>query len=195
MSTVTKRQITRSIAVASVLSLVDLLGEVCRSPGSFAGDASIIQALKSQGALAKYSADERGIRTMSLNYQRSIAILAIGSFEKLDRERLRAKSALSAAMAPPARKPTGRKVDLLTRIRDLEEDNQTLRQDLFLLQIAYDKRCTQARSYAAAAGAKTLERAIVEQRELESMFSFSQRTERPSNVVQHSREGRRDHLT
>jgi hypothetical protein len=120
---------------------------------------------------------------MSLNHQKRIAEEVLGSYQFLDDLR---KAARDASLAQQNRRERGNshtKRNLLTRVRELEQQNRLLRQDLFILQGAYDLRCTQARRYAAAGGDSMTALCAKEQREIEARFSLLRKPRTGVSVV------------
>jgi hypothetical protein len=97
---------------------------------------------------------------------------------------------LAAAQARIQRGKSDTKAGLLNRVRDLEEQNRLLRQDLFILQRAYDLRCVQARHYAAASGETIKELCSKEQREIDASFSLRRKPKSDITVIELD-EGRR----
>src|SRR5690606_25872811 len=155
-------------------------------PGAFSNDAQLCAALRSQGALAKHKDPERCIVSMSLNHQRSVSAEALGGFTILDNARKRAKVAVANHVMPQTQKikrASGTKADLGLKIAELKSRNQTLLHDLVLLQRAYDLRNAQALAYAAEGGTKLLDRAKLEGREIDAMFSPVPVASSSDNVV------------
>jgi len=130
---------------------------------------------------------------MSLNHQRRLADEVLGSFGALDDLRRSARDAIVHAIARVKRGNVRTKDGLLARVRELEADNQLLRQDLFVLQRAYDLRCQQARRYATAAGKSTLAMSEKEHAEIEATFSLRKKPIRTDNIVDLNQERSRAH--
>lgn len=184
MNKLTAMRATRRQAdLISVKALAELLRQVVDKPGEYVHDAGLQAALSSQGALAKHSAPTASIHAMSLNHQRLVADLALGSYDTLDALRRAARDALSDARARAKRGNTKTKDGLRARVNELEAEVMLLKQDLALVHRAYDLRCIQARTYAAAASAATQTLCAKEQRELDASFSLRRKPVDRSNVV------------
>ncbi|MEN5100314.1 hypothetical protein [Stenotrophomonas sp. TWI809] len=151
--------------------------------GVLAPEDELIQALRSQSSFAAYSRADQGVFAMSLNHQKSIATDVLGGFSVLDRLR---KEAL-ASVALKSQKKRGRlratRKDVENSLLSLKRENQILREDLFLLQRAFDIRCSQARRYASAAGEPTVSICSKEQLELDTGLSLRRIIAEPTNVV------------
>lgn len=158
----------------SLLSLEAFLHFVVNNPSEFLTDMALRDALRSQGALSKFSYSGRGVVGSSLNTIKRIAEGAIaGGFEALDRLRVAARDAIAIEEAKRQQSNKTTKVGLTKRVKNLEASNQQLRQDLFLLTMLFEKSLKQGYNYAA----KTDKPAIVtlckrEQRELIDMLSL-----------------------
>ena len=155
----------------SVLALRSLLLEVCKTPASFADNAALIVALKSQGALAAFEDDEREVVSSSLNTVKRVSALALpGGFGELNALRVRAALLLRRAIANPKR-AYGSKGDLKRRVDSLGEANNLLRRDLLLITKVVDLSMRQARRYAELAGPDVSAKCQREQRELYAFLS------------------------
>lgn len=167
---------------ASLSELVNLLRQVVN--GALAPEDGLFRALHSQSALAAYSRANGRIFGMSLNHQKSTATVVLGDFSILDRLR---KEALASALLK-SRTNNGRmranRRDVENTVLSLRRENQILREDLFLLQRAFDIRCSQARRYASAAGEPTTSICTKEQLELDTGLSLRRIIVEPTNVVQ-----------
>ena len=184
------RAARRQADLLSVQSLAEFLRQVATEPDRYLQDTMVHAALRSQGALAKLSLLDRAIVPMSLNHQKRVAEEGLGGYSILDALRSAARSSLAAAHARTQRGKSDTKAGLMARVRDLEEQNRLLRQDLFILQRAYDLRCIQARHYAAASGETIKELCRKEQREIDASFSLRRKPKSEITVVE-LEEGRR----
>jgi len=184
------RAARRQSDLLSVQSLAEYLRQVATEPDGYLQDTAVQAALRSQGALAKLSLPDRAIVPMSLNHQKRMAEEGLGGYSMLDELRITARGSLAAAQARIQRGKSDTKAGLLTRVRDLEEQNRLLRQDLFILQRAYDLRCIQARHYAAASGETIKELCRKEQREIDASFSLRRKPKSDITVIELD-EGRR----
>ena len=181
--TESKRALRKQADLAGIRALADLLRRIGAEPAGYLSDEALWDSLHSQGALAKRAVPSERIQAMSLNHQRRVADEALGAFSTLDDLRRAALEALVRAKAQQKRGNVRSKSGLLARVRELESDNQLLRQDLFLLQRAYDIRCVQARHYAKVAGKNTQELCEREQQEIDATFSLRRKAIRSSNIV------------
>ncbi|WP_046658764.1 hypothetical protein [Lysobacter capsici] len=178
------RKAQRQADIASVKSLVEYLQNVVSHPAKYADDAPLQSALRSQGALAKYPISAASVHPMSLNHQRLIADLSVGGFETIDRLRKSAVNALATQKFHTIKGGSANsKKGLAAKISELELDNSLLKQDLLLLQRAYDLRCLQARNYASFAGSAIQELCAKEQREISATFSLRRKRIESHNVV------------
>jgi hypothetical protein len=173
----------RQLDLVGVNALADLLRNVASKPEDYAENSALQSALRSQGALAKYSDPRLSLRPMSLNHQRAIAEEALGSFRTLDSLRRAAIESLRVARAQLKRGNARTKEGLHARVHELEGEVSLLKQDLAVLQRAYDLRCLQARAYAAEANNQVQTRCAKEQREIDVSFSLLRRPSAGSSVV------------
>jgi hypothetical protein len=168
--------------ISSLTALVELLRAVVS--GIYEPDDQLCKAVRSQSSLAAYSRPDGTVVSMSLNHQKLTANAVLGGFSVLDRLRREALSSLELNQrAGAARTRTTRK-DVENSLAALKRENQILREDLFLMQRAFDIRCSQARRYALAAGEPTISVCAKEQLELDRGLSVRRIVIEPSNVVQ-----------
>jgi hypothetical protein len=197
MTITTKARTARRQAdLVSVKALGELLRSVASSPVTHSKNESLLSALRSQGALAKYSDDTLSICGMSLNHQRLIAESALGGYEVLDHLRRAALESVLNYTARSARANKSTKSGLSARVKELEAELSLFKQDMAILQRAYDMRCVQARNYASTASASVQALCAKEQRELDATFSLRRRSTPSSNVVslETSRDRARDNV-
>ncbi len=169
--------------LVSVKALAEFLRSVAAQPAKHAKNVALASALGSQGGTASFSDPDNGIVPMSLNHQKKVATSIYGDWKELDGLRIRAREALTGLNAKTREAPRGSKESLISKNQELELEANLLKQDLLILQRAYDLRCIQARQYAAAAGAATVSLCDREQREIEASFSLRSVELPPSNVV------------
>lgn len=167
----------------AIEALVGLLREALASSAFRSKSPELMEALRSQGSLARYSDAKRGVVSMSLNHQKRLASQALGSFSVLDELRRSVLSAVSdrGDVADKGRITT--RDQLRERVSELERQRTLLLQDLQTLQRAFDLRCRQARQYASKADQPTRSLCEREQREIEASFCLRQ-FPTTSNVVQ-----------
>jgi hypothetical protein len=138
----------RRADVASVKALADVLRNIVAHPADFLNQQGLQSVLHSQGNLAKYAIPDLSVRPMSLNHQRRMADMALGGYQYLDDLRRAALDALNAERQRTKRGNKKTKDGLAVRVKELEFQIALLKRDLALLQLAYDRRCVQARNYA-----------------------------------------------
>lgn len=166
----------------SIKSLLKLLKQIVDSPSS-SHDPDLIASLTSQSALARYGSPNTGIFPMSLNHQKFASTKYLGSYDALDRARRAAAGSIqNGAGGSPRRKDD--RTSLLAKIKALDRVCQFLREDLFLMQRAYELRCEQARRYALAAGGNLPHLCQKEQLEIDRGLSLRRTEAHSSNVVQ-----------
>lgn len=182
MSTSTRRE----MHILSVQRTRKLLTDVCNSPESFL-TSKVAGALKSQGALAAYCDSDAGIIGMSLNHQKAICDSVFSDFSELDNLRRAALMALSDWREREKRGNRQTKAGLLKLVKDQEAKLAVLREDLFLLQRAFDLRCQQARAYAESASKAIVALCAKEQREINATLAVRKLPVPASNVAQISR--------
>lgn len=176
----------RQADLASIRALVEYLRKISQNPSAYLQIDGLKHALKSQGRLAKLAIPDSGIHGMSLNHQSKLAgeLPELGGYPALDALRRAALEALTTELVRAQRGNTRSKEGLLARIREVEADNMLLKQDLALLQRAFDLCCIQARNYAAQAGGATIALCAKEQREINASFSLRRKpVDDASNVV------------
>lgn len=116
----------------SVLALYGFLVVIIRQPSDFAANDRLRTALKSQGALSKWSDEEAGITASSLNTVKRIANTALqGGFEELDRTRISALNAIRATEHQSHRPQKLTKAGLAIQKTNLEHELQQALQDLW----------------------------------------------------------------
>lgn len=136
----------------SVRALAALLREVIANPSAWDNDVAVRASLVSQGALAKLTQTNRGIRPSSINTIKRVASQSLpGGFEALDQLRRNALETLKKH-TETSNNPTRRsKADLGEKLKNSELKNQLLRQDLLVLTTVVERCLSLARAYASAA--------------------------------------------
>jgi hypothetical protein len=168
----------------SIRALRGLLQQIAADPSQYLPDESVKSMLKSQGAMAKHHTAGLSIHAMSLNHHKAMAKQALGDYRSLDTLRRNAIRALGQEERRRAYERKNKKSDVITKNSKLEQELSALREDLILLQRAYDIRCVQARNYAKSAGAATVALCHKEQREIEaSISSIRNRRKQEGSVV------------
>lgn len=150
----------------SIERLLKLLGEIKASPEIFLGEEDLMNSLKTQCKLAKYSNANRGIRGVSLNTQKKLAEKTEGGYLYLNSVRLDALEAISRqTSAPPIEKSDSRET-LRAKNRALQDQVERLKWDLEILSDILQKSMHQSKIYADEGGLLVRERCRKEQREL-----------------------------
>lgn len=162
--------------IQSVMALRELLRDVVKNPSSYSHQDTLHQALRSQGSLAKFHDESKGIAPSSLNTIKRISESALeGGFDALDRLRTSAQQALAEVLLRGTRSNKVDKIGLAKRVKELEVENQQLRQDMLLLTLAFEKSLAQGKNYALKAdGAAVAALCKREQRELLDTLSLRQ---------------------
>ncbi|TCS37904.1 hypothetical protein EDC30_103196 [Paucimonas lemoignei] len=162
---------------ASVRALDKLLQEAIDNPASYAADNQFIAALKSQGALAKFSREDAGIAPSSINTIKRIAedILADG-FQGFDARRTSAADAIGIFLERSARSGKRTKAALSEQIDELKDLLQIALQDCWHLTMAINKSFNQGLSYARDSNNPIiLEKCLREQKALRLQMSLCKR--------------------
>jgi hypothetical protein len=177
------RDLRRQRDAVAMNALVALLKDICKEPDKHHGRQLLSDAVKSQGALARFEHPAAHIHRMSLNHQKSVAEQVLGSYEVLDNLRRAAGGALSAERHRGKLGRTTTKEHLKDQIKVLEQERTALLEDLLLLQRAFDQRCLQARIYASKADKSTMTLCAKEQREIDMSLSLRRRDSPKTTVV------------
>ncbi|HBY87757.1 MAG TPA: hypothetical protein DEO86_18030 [Colwellia sp.] len=91
----------------TILATEALLLEIIKSPDEFKNYDSLVEALKSQGALAKYEDAERYIGTVAINTVKSLSELLLDDgFVGFDRLRINARDTIERALTGKIKKNT-----------------------------------------------------------------------------------------
>ena len=169
----------------SILALFLLLQKIRCNPSQFSLDTALINALKSQGALAKYENKAHGISASSLNTLKRTCVRSLeGGFDAFDQAR---NTALQALQDNTKKMRQGNKITrdgMSLRIQELEKQNQLLRQDLLLLSQLLNKSMSQAYYYAKQADKEIIHILCEkEQKEIRAFLSVSANANNTSNLL------------
>lgn len=124
----------------SVLALHELLQEIIRNPSGFTGNESLKHTLKSQGALSKWSNQDKGVVGSSLNTIKRIADNVLdGGFAAIDQARIGALEAIRAAENREKHSSSSTKAGLKIRFEDTDAQLQQALQDLWHVTSALSK--------------------------------------------------------
>lgn len=159
----------------SVVALRSLIVEILRNPAAFADNEAVIKALKSQGALSKYSDMARGIQATSLNTIKRISAKVLQEgFEDFDRMRIVALEAINTFRDRSERSNKTTKIGLTRRVAEMEVELQQALQDIWHITMAFEKALSQGRYYAQQSdNPAILALCLKEQRELRAILSLS----------------------
>lgn len=158
----------------SVLALYQLLRDVVSNPALYTHNKLLRDSLISQGSLSKFNDESMCIIASSLNTIKRIAEATLdGGFDSLNRMRIGAQESLIKEENKKTRSNKVDKIGLSKRVKELECENLSIRQDMLLLTLAFEKSLSQGKIYAQ----KTEIPAVIalckrEQRELLDMLSL-----------------------
>lgn len=126
------KRIDRSIN--SIISLRNLLRNICEGPGAFSDDKLLRSALKSQGGLAKYTNAALGISPTSINTLKRVSAEVLdGGFNALDELRKGALSRLDDLALKSTSSNKRNRAGLAKRVNELEATLLLLEQSNFFL--------------------------------------------------------------
>ncbi len=121
--------------ITSISNLKKLLIEVIKTPENYFDNVTLLEALVSQGKLAKYENDELGIFATSINTMKRLSSHQDCDFDSLDKLRVSALEKLESKKNFLDNKVTYNKKDLYSRIEELEKElNLNKNSQLFLLK-------------------------------------------------------------
>jgi len=180
-----KRAEARRRSTKSILATKALLQELLAHDGK-ESRAHVATALATQSTLAHFCDNERHIVSMSLNHFKSIAGTLPGGFDEIDHLRQLALGACRTETSP--RSPSGKaSPDSADRLRienqRLIRELRIVREDLALLQRAYDERCRQARLYAEKATSSIAAQCHKDQMALDRSLSLCRRLEGDDKIT------------
>lgn len=121
--------------ITSISNLKKLLIEVIKEPESYFDNTSLLEALVSQGKLAKYENAELSIFATSINTMKRLSSYQDCDFDSLDKLRVSSLEKLESKKSSLENKVTYNKKDLYSRVEELEKE-LTLNKNsqLFLLK-------------------------------------------------------------
>lgn len=171
------------VRAASLSALEKLLQEVVTAPKAFIG-TPIHKHLGSQGLLADYADEVRGITSCSLNTLKRSSVSIAGGFEALDRMRRRALECVSSTADAPERTDKSTKRALAKRLADTSRNLETAHEDLALLTFLLQRAMRHGRQYAAQTkSTAVIARCEADQAEIADMMARRRTTVRHLNVV------------
>lgn len=151
----------------SIVEKFQLLENVYTSPNDFSKEDRdlVLQACKSQGSLALFSSDERGIESSSLNTMKAQANRVLDDgFVGLDRIRKNVLTKLEHLAAREARPNRGIRAELLLKISEQEQTIQKMNDSITTMTAKLDEIMRFA--YSIARDTDQLEKIKRMQREL-----------------------------
>lgn len=157
----------------STMRLWELLKDTVRNPSIYISDASFVEALKSQGKLAKFSSNDLGISPSSINtLKRTVAKNGEVDFRTFDIARIAALDAIREYTAVVSQEKKTSKERLQDKIKELDRLLLTARHNEWQLTMAFQKSLEQGRYYASkVSGSSIKELCAREQKELLTSFS------------------------
>ena len=169
----------------SVFALRDLLQEILQEPATFIEDASLLKALRSQGAISKYHNENRSIYISSINTLKRICEKSLeGGFDALDRLRTAALQAIEDEQQKTKRSNKITRSRMSQRIVELNAENQLLQQELLLMSQLLEKSMRQARHYADQAMHENVRMLCEkEQKEIRAYLSLSTKADIFKNKI------------
>ena len=121
--------------ITSISNLKKLLIEVIKSPENYFDNVTLLEALVSQGKLAKYENAELDIFATSINTMKRLSSYQDCDFESLDKLRVSALEKLESKKSSLENKVTYNKKDLYSRVEELEKElTLNKKSQLFLLK-------------------------------------------------------------
>ena len=121
--------------ITSISNLKKLLIEVIKTPESYFDNVTLLEALVSQGKLAKYENAELDIFATSINTMKRLSSYQDCDFESLDKLRVSALEKLESKKSSLENKVTYNKKDLYSRVEELEKElTLNKKSQLFLLK-------------------------------------------------------------
>lgn len=121
-----------------VIETEKLLKEIITSPQEFLENNKLIQALKSQSAIAKYQDNERNISPCSLNTVKSLAeVMLDRGFYSLNELRINAKLAIESAQSSKNNSKPNKQtvIGLKQKVKELESQLEVMRQSNLFMTI------------------------------------------------------------
>lgn len=123
-----------SVKRKSVLALDGLLVDVIKAPGKWIHNEELISSLKVQGKLAKWSSNELGIKSCSLNTLKTTADLVLNDgFLGLNKKRSSASLAIENELNKTKKPKNGTKLQLGGKVKEQASKISLLEQRNMLL--------------------------------------------------------------
>lgn len=165
-----------------------LLSDIAENPKNYLQQKSLVTALRSQNSLANFIDLSFEIIGSSLNTQKKISENVLdGGYEQLDKQRKSALFALQRIEEKNKKPDKASRLGLLNEVKLLKSEIQTLRNDLLLMTLAFDKSLLQGARYARQSSPSVQELCKKEQRELLDILTLRKVTFN-SNVIKLSDE-------
>lgn len=112
----------------SVIFLKNMLKDVCQNPSDYVNDLYLTKSLKSQGAITKYTNEDKCIYGSSLNTVKRISDDCIeGGFQALDKLRSTAYDSIIQKKEKENDSNKTTKIGLVKRVNELEQELLLLR--------------------------------------------------------------------
>jgi hypothetical protein len=151
------RKHSTNVIDKSIEQLDSLLVDIAENAGSSVGDEDLYQALRSQGALAKFSRGDKIFGSSLNTVKRRSALVLTRGFLQLDEHRISALSAIEVAVLKEGRTGRRTKAAVQENLNDAEKQLDKAREDLLVLTAAlgdairYGRICASASQNGAAA--------------------------------------------
>jgi hypothetical protein len=151
------RKYPTNVIDKSIEELDILLVDIADDAESSVGDEELHKALKSQGALARFSRGDKIFGSSLNTVKRRSAMVLTRGFLQLDEHRISALSAIEVAAQKEGRAGKRTKAAVQEGLRDAEEQLDKTREDLLVLTAAlgdairYGRICASASQNGAAA--------------------------------------------
>jgi hypothetical protein len=160
----------------TILATEALLQEIIKSPDEFKNNEGLVNALKSQGGLAKYEDAERYIGAIAINTVKSLSeLLLIDGFDGFDRLRINARDAIETALKGKIKKSNAE--NARQKLVSTEEALAITQQSNFLLNTVIKEMRAHLKAMALQDG--------TDEERLKRYKDINQKVEAQLNYVNH----------
>lgn len=168
----------------SIQNLCELFEAIISKPEEYLENAFLLDCLPDQGRMYKYENKELGLISQSLNRVKRNAHIVDGGFDQLEKQRKNAQEAIEKALLKSVTPKPGTKVDLQSKIKTLQTQNQVLQEDMLLLSLLLEKSLHQAQVYANESCSEQIKTLCQkEQKELRAMLTMKQSKHSLNNII------------
>ncbi|MGE8050008.1 hypothetical protein ACQKPT_17130 [Pseudomonas monteilii] len=164
-------------AISKAMKLLEFLQSIIDEPPSLTDCRKFATHLKTQGAMAAFTAPELGMESISLNALKAASAECFDDgFKRLDTVRLRALVVLKEKINPTSKQDKRNKDSLLMEIDNLKEDKKRLEGNLMILTQALRLSIGLGEKYVRLTNKPEYREAFnFERLELLEMLSYSER--------------------